>query len=520
MEPSPFRLLFDSKAVIDDLATRIRVTVIMADQKPNESSTFFRGDFSFVNKDAKTINHKDHEGTVSWHVMNRYQRWKKQQSAKSLYQSANLPVSRRSTRTPRHVNQVQQEQSVEKGLWRPYFPESTADMAEKLNDYDSWEIDQELEDGFLAQEPPVGIISCIQDSAPSALPWTVEDLCSISSDSLAAVETAETIQQPCSPGGATGHLSNKLETMVDNPAAARAHLKFLKTSIAAQGGILLLDPSFREDLLSCDCYVALRCRTRPVFPVHEWTPGPLSQPWKARLISDGRLGSVTEIDPTIKDLVLKSILIDLKELFKAHEYILHQDLRPDSQLLRWKQLRRLDCISRLGNHNVDLAIYPHLYEKPTIQFSVTSAASLLANMVLGSLNSANLGLELLNELRTKFTESQVELENGTEQRLQLWILHVGSLAESMYPVTEADQLWFTSRLNKLASALGLCRWSEMKNILGKFLFCECLHQEVANDRACPDTTRKTSFMSSDCGTSLELPAFHKDWACTSGKVPT
>ncbi|KAI9869568.1 MAG: hypothetical protein M1823_009026, partial [Watsoniomyces obsoletus] len=80
------------------------------------------------------------------------------------------------------------------------------------------------------------------------------------------------------------------ETIVDNTAVARAHLKMLRNMVTAEGGVILLDSWFREDLLSCDCYFALKYGTRPTLPAQEWTPGPLSQPWKARLVSAGIFG--------------------------------------------------------------------------------------------------------------------------------------------------------------------------------------------------------------------------------------
>lgn len=44
----------------------------MADNKKDEEGpAFFKGEFSFVNKDARNIDSKDHNAAVSWHVMNR-----------------------------------------------------------------------------------------------------------------------------------------------------------------------------------------------------------------------------------------------------------------------------------------------------------------------------------------------------------------------------------------------------------------------------------------------------------------
>merc|ERR1712000_764979 len=65
-------------------------------RSPNQPAPF-RGDFSFVNKDAGNIDSKDHNAAVSWHVMNRYERWKKQEQARKLRASANVPIGPLST---------------------------------------------------------------------------------------------------------------------------------------------------------------------------------------------------------------------------------------------------------------------------------------------------------------------------------------------------------------------------------------------------------------------------------------
>jgi len=53
----------------------------------------FKGEFSFVNKDASNIDSKDHNAAVSFHVMNRYEKWKKHEQAKRLRASASLPAN-------------------------------------------------------------------------------------------------------------------------------------------------------------------------------------------------------------------------------------------------------------------------------------------------------------------------------------------------------------------------------------------------------------------------------------------
>lgn len=61
------------------------------------------------------------------------------------------------------------------------------------------------------------------------------------------------------------------ETIVDNTAVARVHLKMLRNLVTTAGGVILLDSWFREDLLSCDCYFALKYNTRPTLAAQEWT---------------------------------------------------------------------------------------------------------------------------------------------------------------------------------------------------------------------------------------------------------
>ena len=185
------------------------------------------------------------------------------------------------------------------------------------------------------------------------------------------------------------------ETLVDNTSVARMHLKMLRNLVNAAGGVILMDAWFREDLLSCDTYFALKYETRPLFPAQEWTPGPLSQPWKARLLSAGIFGDhAAGIDPLIEHPSMKAVITDLRELFKANEYTQNHDVPTDDQLLRWLQLRKFDCISRLADHNVNLAIYPHLFQRPLTQAYSCIATVLITNMVLGSPEPARFGLKL------------------------------------------------------------------------------------------------------------------------------
>lgn len=273
------------------------------------------------------------------------------------------------------------------------------------------------------------------------------------------------------------------ETLVDNTSIARIHLKMLRNLVNAAGGVILMDAWFREDLLSCDCYFALKYETRPLFPAQEWTPGPLSQPWKARLLSAGIFGDhAAGTDPLIEHPGMKAVITDLRELFKAHEYTESHDVPSDDQLLRWQQLRKFDCVSRMADHYVNLAIYPHLFQRPVTQAYACVATALVTNMVLGSPEPVRFGLKLIADLRKKLVESESEGDNAQFRRLRLWTLYVGSLAERVHPVSAGDEGWFGRHYHSLAADMGMSGWEDTKKVVRQFLFSDRLHQEVESGR--------------------------------------
>lgn len=274
------------------------------------------------------------------------------------------------------------------------------------------------------------------------------------------------------------------ETLVDNTSVARMHIKMLRNLVNTAGGVILTDAWFREDLLSCDCYFALKYETRPLFPASEWTPGPLSQPWKARLLSAGIFGDhAASVDPLVEHPGVKAVLTDLRELFKAHEYTQIHEVPADDQLLRWKQLRKFDCISRLADHHVNLAIYPHLFIRPLTQAYTCAATGLMAAMVLGSPEPVRFGLKLLADLRKKLQESDSEGDIAQVHRLRLWALYVGSLGEKVHPVSLAEAGWFHEKYQSQAASMGVSSWDDTKKVVRQFLFSDKLHQEIESGRA-------------------------------------
>lgn len=599
-------------SVVDDIARQIsqKSRAMSKEKRSSDQPAPFKGEFSFVNKDAGNIDSKDHNAAVSWHVMNRYERWKKQEQAKKLRASANVPVgplSPPSQRPQQRLTPPQQQQqqpqpsrpegqpvrsfSIENPNKRARLtrrPQSRAVSLATPFGFDPWTAEQPLQLGYpgitaaqgsgsgvhtsatstpsthssMIEDDPSAILNSInrtletgtarfESSAVSMTPlvngligfayevfipqsWPKEtdraqgsyeiarswdDATLISQDScyanaylsllaaaMAALTEDESLdhQSRYFQGQAMQELRQRVgrpgsqdvitlkailklfssETLVDNTSVARMHLKMLRNLVNAAGGVILTDAWFREDLLSCDCYFALKYDTRPLFPASEWTPGPLSQPWKARLLSAGIFGDhAASIDPLIEHPVMKGVVTDLRELFKTHGYIQTHDVPTDDQLLRWQQLRKFDCISRLADHYVNLAIYPHLFLRPLTQAYTCAATALMTAMVLGSPEPVRFGLKLLGDLRKKLVESDAEGDIAQFRRLRLWALYVGSLAEKVHPVGVAEEGWFESKQQILAANLGVSGWEDKKKVVRQFLFSDKLHQELDSGRA-------------------------------------
>ncbi|ETI21908.1 hypothetical protein G647_05978 [Cladophialophora carrionii CBS 160.54] len=594
-------------SVVDDIAYHRYQQSMSKDKRSSNQPAPFKGEFSFVNKDAGNIDSKDHNAAVSWHVMNRYERWKKQEQAKQLRASANVPVgplsppSQQPPRIPTPRQQPQPSRPRGQSVRRVSIdnPNKRARLTSESQPptvppatpfgFDPWMVEQPLQLGYpgigsaqaaggsgvqtsaistpstqssIMEDDPTAILNSINraldptansfdSSAFSMTPlvnslisfayevfipqsWPKEseksqnsyeiarswddavlinqDTCyanaylSLLTAAMGALTEDDTLtyhsryfqgqamtelrQRVARPGPQdliTLKAVLKLfssETLVDNTSVARMHLKMLRNLVNAAGGVILMDAWFREDLLSCDCYFALKYDTRPLFPASEWTPGPLSQPWKARLLSAGIFGDhAASVDPLIEHAVMKAVVTDLRELFKAHEYTQAHDVPGDDQLLRWQQLRKFDCISRLADHDCNLAIYPHLFLRPLTQAYTCAATGLMAAMVLGTPEPVRFGLKLLADLRQKLVESDSEGAAAEHRRLRLWALYVGSLAEKVHPVSAAEQDWFASKYRVHAESMGVPEWEDTKKVVRQFLFSEKLHQEIESGRA-------------------------------------
>jgi len=306
------------------------------------------------------------------------------------------------------------------------------------------------------------------------------------------------------------------ETTLDNTSSARIHLKMLRNVISAEGGVILLDSWYRENLLSADCYFALKYQTRPLFPASEWTPGPLSQPWKARLATARIIEDhAPSVDMGIEHATLRTIISDLRELFKVEGYIRSHDVPSGDQLLRWRQIRKFDCISRLADHQLSVKIYPHLYFRPKLQLAICAAIALMTAMVLGSPEPVRFGSTLVTELHGKVDDARAEVGQGVGDnqdrdeeesdptKVTFWFLYVGMLGEKTHPVPQGVP-WFEQEFLRAADELELYTQKDQENMVKYFLYSSALFEEIQNKHEHRNQEIRKGVYEA-CGMSWRLP---------------
>ena len=566
--------------------------------------TAFKGEFSFVNKDASNINSKDHNAAVSWHVMNRFEKWKKSEHTRKLRKgtttssratSAEASASGVSEQKGRDPGLIQRQRDDEIGTAN-YPPEPWhVDNAEQsmldqtdlstippfsMANQPQMTFDPQLTTtnleatansfGQNQQFPP--IVSRILSYAygvliPTTWPcqggrtkWTYEiaqtwdEIAAINSDACyasatlclyatlmaSALNDRELASQACffqtqamtelrqrvtdhsGPyDSATLQAMLRLfsaETALDNTSTARVHLKMLRNVVSAEGGVILLDSWFRENLLSADCYFALKYQTRPVFPASEWTPGSLSQPWKLR-ISTARTPNEhsPNVDESIDNVVLRSIIADIRELFRVEQYVDSFDIAPDDQLLRWRQLRKYDCISRLAEHQLSVKIYPHLYDRPKLQLAVCIGVALMTGMVLGSPEPIRFGKKLLTDLTAAFAEAKQEIDKdpaseGLVDNVVYWLLYVGQLAERAYG--EPATVWFGPRQERMVRTRDLDE-NDQEDVVKQLLYSAQLQNDLKGIRGRRNSEPRKGVYEA-CGISWRQPDTPVDFEAMEG----
>lgn len=394
-------------------------------------SVNFEGEFSFVNKDAKNISSTDHRTAVAWHVMHRYEPYKRQRLNAAA--TSNKVEEDTSTEPSPSSNDDQRVCPQMRGspLWvrelvafvhDEVIPSTTVDPAAYAGLLEGW------------HDLPVDSAYDLHDKAYLALLATLK-----ASRNKESLESARQLYTEATSQLRTPTIANErlccavlslfsVQTVLGHSDTARHLLKLLWKLVESLGGLSSIEHSLQMEMLSCDIFFAIRSRTRPLFHFKSWRPRDIPDLYKQRLTSNVDISELRDFS------TLTEIMISMYELFDVYAEFrgLNEDLK------QWCRARRYECLSRLADHQVSLTLYPHHYSNPRVESALANAALLLAVMVGGCPEPIRMKRSLLCRLRKALMQLQPG-DFGSYSVLLRSITALGSLVEQSLPYA---QPWF------------------------------------------------------------------------------
>lgn len=306
------------------------------------------------------------------------------------------------------------------------------------------------------------------------------------------------------------------ETMQENNAIAREHLRSLRTTVVAHGGILVLDPWLQQNLLSADTYFALSYGTRPQFRAIDWRQGTLKHPMLDIAVNNQvKMRSRPKIHLTVENVALRSTMEDLRDLLDMHAYFQSKGANMDNQLSHWSHLQRLNALSRLADHRVNVNLFPHQFLLPKFQLAICTSIALMTAMVLGSPEPVRFGLKLLSDLQSEFVEARREFQSMKQfdsrdvefyQCAFVWVAYVGMLGSQVHPVPNAE--WFSDCLRMTMTEPGLKEAVDLKSVVVQFLYSKSLEDEILSGQPHREESVMNGYYES-CGLSWRQPVLQQ-----------
>ena len=226
-----------------------------------------------------------------------------------------------------------------------------------------------------------------------------------------------------------------VQTVLGHSTTARNLLKLLQSMTQSMGGIGSVNCILGTDILTCDIFFALRFQTRPLFPAKTWAR-------KIAEATDQRPEKTVDLS-SLKDFPVPfDTIVSLHELFAVREAV----AQPTSKLQTWLQFRRLECLSRLADHVVNLKLYPHHYAEPAVEVVLTNATLLLAVMMGGSPEPTQTAKSCSFRLRESLLELKPE-DFALHFAALCSAVNLGALTERAVPV---DVPWFQMQQSSMA----------------------------------------------------------------------
>jgi hypothetical protein len=392
----------------------------------------FKGEFSFVNKNAENIASSDHRPAVAWHVMHRYEPYKRRRRDKvKPAEAEGQGLSSGATTSPSSSEDQRPQPTLQAS---PAWIQGLVDFAH-VELIPAISSDPAQYGGLLLSWHNLSRDSTpdYHDKAYLALLATISAhddtlLCTARQLHTEALSELSTVPDV----GARLYVAVMslflVQSILGQSDTARNLLKVLKSLIEPNGGIESLDVPLRLDVLSCDTFFAIRHQTRPLFSTKTWSAGKLAEPYRQRLGTKFDLADLRAFSAIL------DIVASLYELFDIRTST--SDAKDDLQ--QWCGLRRLECLSRLADHQVNLTLYPHRYSSGQVELAISAAALLLTVLIEGSPEPVQLGQTLLLRLRNSVAQLQPH-HFASYPNLLRSIIDLGALAEHVLPV---DQFWF------------------------------------------------------------------------------
>jgi hypothetical protein len=284
-----------------------------------------------------------------------------------------------------------------------------------------------------------------------------------------------------------------VETTLRNEQGARLHADMLAYLIRKSGGLAAMDDRFRTQLLWEEIHRTTIFMAAPVIDFGKWVPlqfpeymdGDTSLFEKVNATVTSRI-----VDPSIENESLRDIFIELRKTSEVLKWAMSSPSNATGDTFAWPMMYSHVCIGRLMSHYADVTFSAK--ETPTgcfgrrenVEACICLAAAYWTRCCfgveavrIGSLLPGggavthDTGWRLLPRLR-KILALDKEPTEGLYERVRLWALYVGALAEqrgSLLSPEIEEKDWFTQNFVRHANRQGFYSWQDAERVLEGFL---------------------------------------------------
>lgn len=292
--------------------------------------------------------------------------------------------------------------------------------------------------------------------------------------------------------------------------AGMVHAKTLCYLVEQGGGIGVVEPFQRENILHFDVQFAMMFLRRPFFEAKDYAPGLFDRNWLNdgdAVVEPDASNAIDKHQPLTQSLTspeLIATIASLRELHAVYVFTLSHPIPGRSPILRWMYLQKhaveaqlLDFCCKLIYSPITPASTPTPSnleaEYITLLPPLCIAALYWTAMAVGySKQKIHTCSMLLMHLRTLLSASPTHFFTPKNQYsanpnavLRLWVLYVGCLAEQAMGVEQTPgewENWCTRRFVLQTRWMEIQTFEESREMLESVLFAERMHREIGYGR--------------------------------------